>query len=159
VSEGFDEIGDVVSLIPAHGDAPRTPLVEPGQDCFPLGCPSGVGYLILSPPDRSGAGGWSLKGRGTGAVSYFLPLVVGCNLRIQGQHMKRCDFIRFAGSAAPVPLAGWTFHGARPTERDTDDWVRLCPDVRPHRRCLRGFHRGLKEEGFIEAQDLAVEYR
>ena len=67
--------------------------------------------------------------------------------------MRRREFIavvggaavwpRIAGGQTPVPIVGFMAAGSRPTLRDE----------------LLAFEAGLKEMGFVEGQNLALEYR
>jgi putative ABC transport system substrate-binding protein len=68
--------------------------------------------------------------------------------------MRRREFIAGLGSAAAWPVIAWAQQAAvpvigflNPTSSDT------IGDR------LRGFHRGLKESGYVEGENVAIEYR
>src|SRR5215510_10020040 len=69
--------------------------------------------------------------------------------------MRRREFIALFGSAAAV----WPFaaSGQQSTLPVVGYIHTLSPENVPH--FLPAFHQGLKEQGFVEGQNLAVEYR
>jgi putative tryptophan/tyrosine transport system substrate-binding protein len=69
--------------------------------------------------------------------------------------MRRREFITLLGSAAAV----WPFaaSGQQPTLPVVGYIHTLSPENVPH--FLPAFHQGLKEQGFVEGQNLRVEYR
>jgi putative tryptophan/tyrosine transport system substrate-binding protein len=69
--------------------------------------------------------------------------------------MKRRDFITAAGGAVLAwPLAARGQRGAMPVIGFLDP--RSSPDSFSDQ--IAGFHRGLKDTGFIENQNVAIEY-
>ncbi len=69
--------------------------------------------------------------------------------------MRRRDFIKgLAGSAVASPLASRAQQSAMPVIGFLDD-----ASVKGNEFLVTAFRNGLKEEGFIEGQNLAVEYR
>jgi putative tryptophan/tyrosine transport system substrate-binding protein len=69
--------------------------------------------------------------------------------------MRRRDFIKgIAGSAVAWPLAART---QQPLITRVGFMNILSPEVAPHH--VPAFRQGLKEQGFVEGQNLAVEYR
>ncbi|MFZ1193019.1 MAG: ABC transporter substrate-binding protein, partial [Pseudolabrys sp.] len=70
-------------------------------------------------------------------------------------HMKRRDFITLLGGAAAVwPIA---LRAQQPTMPVVGFIHPLSPENVPH--FVPAFHRGLEEAGFVEDQNVAVEYR
>jgi ABC-type uncharacterized transport system substrate-binding protein len=67
--------------------------------------------------------------------------------------MRRREFITLVGGAAAWPLAA----GAQKTIPTIGFLNPASADSYAHR--LRGFHRGLKEIGFVEGENVTVEYR
>jgi putative ABC transport system substrate-binding protein len=68
--------------------------------------------------------------------------------------MKRREFIGLLGGAAVLPVAAWAQQPAMPvigylnpsTPDGSSDW-------------LRAFRQGLKESGYVEAENVAIDYR
>src|SRR5215470_20128015 len=72
-----------------------------------------------------------------------------------GAAMRRRDFVKvIAGSAAAWPLAAHAQQPAMPVVGLLDP---RSPDALADR--LRAFQRGLKEVGYIERENVAIEYR
>ena len=68
--------------------------------------------------------------------------------------MRRREFITVLGGAAAWPLAAPAQHAAVPLVGLLDQ---RSPDELANR--LRGFRQGLKEAGFVEGENVAIEYR
>ena len=68
--------------------------------------------------------------------------------------MRRREFITLAGSAAAWPLAA---HAQQPTMPVIGFLNSASPEVFADR--LRAFHRGLKDTGFVEGENVTVVYR
>src|SRR5215472_14108407 len=68
--------------------------------------------------------------------------------------MRRRDFIIriIAGSAASCPLAAFAQQPSMPV-------IGFLNTLSPGRTPVTAFHQGLKETGFVEGQNVAVEYR
>ena len=74
---------------------------------------------------------------------------------MQTNHLRRRDFITLVGGAAAVwPLA------ARAQQRPTPviGFLSSVP-FESRRDQVAGFHRGLNESGYVEGQNVAIEYR
>ena len=72
-----------------------------------------------------------------------------------GADMRRREFITLLGGAAAVwPIA---LRAQQPTMPVVGFIHNLSPENVPH--FVSAFHRGLKEAGFVEGQNVAVEYR
>ena len=68
--------------------------------------------------------------------------------------MRRRDFITLLGGAAAWPLAAQAQQGAIPVV----GFLRSTPRA-PAQNLVVGFGQGLKEAGFVEGQNVAVDYR
>src|SRR6516165_8664627 len=72
-----------------------------------------------------------------------------------GEAMRRRDFIKVVGYAAAWPLTVRAQQPAMPVI----GYLGPGGSAEPNAEFLRAFRQGLKEVGYIEGQNLAVEYR
>src|SRR6476469_9643092 len=82
------------------------------------------------------------------------PESLRCCFRTQGSDVRRREFIGVVGGAAAWPLAARAQQPAMPVIGFLSS---TSPQVFGQR--LAAFAQGLKEEGYIEGQNVAVEYR
>ena len=81
--------------------------------------------------------------------------VVGCSFRHKGKAMKRREFIAMLGGVA----VAWP-HAARAEQPRMPVIGYLgVGSPRPLRDQLASLYRGLKETGYIEGQNVTIEYR
>ena len=69
--------------------------------------------------------------------------------------IARREFIAALGGAAAWPLVA---RAQQPTAPVIGFLVPTSPDTNPHRH-LRGLRQGLKEAGFVEGENVVIEYR
>jgi putative ABC transport system substrate-binding protein len=68
--------------------------------------------------------------------------------------MRRREFLGVLGGAAMLPVAGRAQQPATPVIGFLEQ---RSPDINPD--LLRGFHRGLKDAGYVEGENVAIVYR
>src|SRR5262245_34150740 len=72
--------------------------------------------------------------------------------------MKRREFITRFGGAAATALAGLSFVRAQTQQLPVVGFLHTASANR-FRPQLEAFHRGLKNAGYVEGQNVAIEYR
>ena len=68
--------------------------------------------------------------------------------------MRRREFLCVIGGAAVLPFAARAQQPAMPVIGFLEQ---RSPDINPD--LLRGLHRGLKDAGYVERENLVIEYR
>ena len=73
---------------------------------------------------------------------------------MQFDRLKRREFITLAGGAIAASA-----HGARAAASDAGGGLLHSQSADGYKEPLRGFRQGLKEAGYIEGENVAIEYR
>ena len=68
--------------------------------------------------------------------------------------MRRREFITLLSAATAAPLAAWAQHSGKPTIGFLHS---ASPG--PFASAVEAYRRGLRETGFIEGENVAIEYR
>src|SRR5262245_16108748 len=71
---------------------------------------------------------------------------------MQFDQIRRRDFLTLVGGTAAWPLAAWGQQSVMPV-------IGLLDIRSPDADRMRGFRQGLKDNGYVERENLVIEYR